>query len=318
MPPSDKSPKPQTHRRRSRRGRPASGRQPLPQSPSPERGGGTSPRRGDAGSAKVKAGSRKRTGRKPRQGRAGTRPSRPRQQEAGSGPSTSALSGSAQEREAGGRKPVAGSGKRAWIYIDGFNLYYGAVKGTPYRWLDVRKMCELLLPDLQVEKIKYFTARVSGRTADPGQPTRQQIYLRALRTLPGLEIILGSFLSHDVMMVLASPEPGQSKFALVVKTEEKGSDVNMASHMIHDAHKKSYDVAVLVSNDSDLLAPVRIVRHEMGIPVGILNPHRYTPSKTLMPYATFVKKIREGVLEASQLPPRLKDEKGEIRKPERW
>jgi uncharacterized LabA/DUF88 family protein len=234
-----------------------------------------------------------------------------RRPEAGGGPSTSPLRGSAQEREAGGRK-------KAWIYIDGFNLYYGAVKGTPYRWLDVRKMCELLLPDLQVEKIKYFTARVSGRTSDPGQPTRQQIYLRALRTLPGLEIILGSFLSHDVMMVLADPAPGQSKFALVVKTEEKGSDVNMASHMIHDAHKKSYDVAVLVSNDSDLLAPVRIVRHEMGIPVGILNPHRYTPSKTLMPYATFVKKIREGVLEASQLPPRLKDEKGEIRKPERW
>ena len=50
------------------------------------------------------------------------------------------------------------------VYIDGFNLYYGAVKGTPYRWLDVRKMCELLLPDLQVERIKYFTARVSGRS----------------------------------------------------------------------------------------------------------------------------------------------------------
>lgn len=221
--------------------------------------------------------------------------------------------------EAGGGQRIADGGKpRAWVYIDGFNLYYGAVKGTPYRWLDVRVMCELLLPDLEVEKIKYFTARVSGRTGDPGQPTRQQIYLRALRTLPGLEIILGSFLSHDVMMALAEPVPGQSKFALVVKTEEKGSDVNMASHMIHDAHKQAYDVAVLVSNDSDLLAPVRIVRHEMGIPVGILNPHRYTPSKTLMPYATFVKKIREGVLEASQLPPRLKDDKGEIRKPEAW
>jgi uncharacterized LabA/DUF88 family protein len=184
--------------------------------------------------------------------------------------------------------------------------------------LDVRKMCELLLPDLTVETIKYFTARVSGRMADPGQPTRQQIYLRALRTLPGVEIILGSFLAHDVMMPLANALPGGAKFALVVKTEEKGSDVNMASHMIHDAHKKSFEVAVLVSNDSDLLAPVRIVRHEMGIPVGILNPHRYTPSRTLMPYATFVKKIREGVLEASQLPLRLKDEKGEIRKPERW
>ena len=49
------------------------------------------------------------------------------------------------------------------IYIDGFNLYYGAVKDTPYRWLDVRRMCELLLPEYSIETIKYFTARVSAR-----------------------------------------------------------------------------------------------------------------------------------------------------------
>lgn len=179
-------------------------------------------------------------------------------------------------------------------------------------------MCQLLLPELTIERIKYFTARVSGRIGDPGKPTRQQVYLRALRTLPGLEVILGRFLSHDVMMALAAPKAGSSKFALVVKTEEKGSDVNIASHMVHDAHRKLFDVAVLVTNDSDLLEPVRIVRRELGIPVGILNPHRYTPSRVLLPYATFVKVIRQGLLAESQLPGTIRDGAGVIRKPEGW
>ena len=87
---------------------------------------------------------------------------------------------------------------KTWIYIDGFNLYYGAVKDTPYRWLDLHKMCQLLLPGHQIARIKYFTARVSGRSNDLSQPTRQQTYLRALRTLANLEIILGRFLSHEI------------------------------------------------------------------------------------------------------------------------
>jgi len=81
---------------------------------------------------------------------------------------------------------------RTHVYIDGFNLYYGAVRDTTLNWLDVRKLCELLLPDHQIDRIKYFTARVSARRDDPDKPTRQQIYLRALRTLPDLDIIYGS------------------------------------------------------------------------------------------------------------------------------
>jgi len=91
---------------------------------------------------------------------------------------------------------------RTWIYIDGFNLYYGAVKGTPYKWLNLRRMCELLLPGYSIERIKYFTARVSARNGDPHKPARQQIYLRALATLPDLDFVYGTFLSHDVVMPL--------------------------------------------------------------------------------------------------------------------
>lgn len=207
---------------------------------------------------------------------------------------------------------------RTYVYVDGFNLYYGAVRDTPYKWLNIRRLCELLLPGHSVERIKYFTARVSARKDDPAKPTRQQIYLRALRTIPGMEIIYGSFLSHDVMMPLAEPPPAGPRFAKVTRTEEKGSDVNLATHLVHDAYQHNFEVAVLITNDSDLLAPIRIVRHQFHLDVGILNPHRHTPSVTLTKHASFIKQIREGPLKASQFPVTLKDAKGEFRKPSIW
>ena len=60
--------------------------------------------------------------------------------------------------------------------------------------------------------------------------------MRALRTLPNLDIILGHYLTHAVMMPLANPAPGQSRYVRVLKSEEKGSDVNLATHLVHDAH----------------------------------------------------------------------------------
>ena len=204
------------------------------------------------------------------------------------------------------------------VYIDGFNLYYGAVKDPSLKWLDVRRLCALLLPGHTITTIKYFTARVSARPDDPGKPTRQQIYLRALRTLPEVEIIYGTFLSHDVSMPLAEPPSAGPRFARVVKTEEKGSDVNIAAHLVNDAHKRTFQVAVLVTNDSDLVEAIRIVREELLLPVGILNPHEQTPSQTLLKHASFVKQIRSGALRASQFPPVLRDGKGEFHKPEAW
>ena len=56
------------------------------------------------------------------------------------------------------------------VYIDGFNFYYGAVKGTPYKWLDLEALCRRLLPKDQIVKIRYFTARVASRPEDPQQP----------------------------------------------------------------------------------------------------------------------------------------------------
>ena len=204
------------------------------------------------------------------------------------------------------------------VYVDGFNLYYGAVKGTPHKWLNIMTLCKLLLPKNQITQIKYFTAPVTARPNDPDQPNRQQLFFRALQTIPEVEIIYGHFLTHEIMMPIAHHLPGQPKYVQVIKTEEKGSDVNIAAHMVNDAHKGRYQVAILVSNDSDLAEPVKIVRNELKLSVGVLNPFIHTASYDLRKYATFVKPIRVGALSASQFPSRLKDANGTFHKPPTW
>ena len=169
---------------------------------------------------------------------------------------------------------------RVNIYIDGFNLYYGAVKGTPYRWLNLAELCRLLLPRDEIVQIKYFTALVNPRPSDPDQRSRQETFLRALSTIPNLSIIYGFFLTHEVTMPLARPGKG---YVRVIKTEEKGSDVNLATHLLIDGVDDSYELAVVLSNDSDLLEPIRVVTQRLGKPVGILNQHRI-PSVALLPH----------------------------------
>jgi hypothetical protein len=203
------------------------------------------------------------------------------------------------------------------IYIDGFNFYYGALRNTPYRWLNPEALCQLLLPHNTIAQVRYFTALVSARPNDPDQPVRQQLYLRALRTLPTVSIHLGHFLTHPVTMALDLPLGQLQRYVRVIKTEEKGSDVNLATHLLHDAHMGRFDVAVVVSNDSDLLEPMKIVRQELGKTVGILNPHPH-PSRALLAHVDFIKQIRAGVLRAAQFPDTLTDAHGTFTKPRTW
>lgn len=93
------------------------------------------------------------------------------------------------------------------VYVDGFNLYYGCLKGTAHKWLDLAQLCRHVLPRNEVTRIKYFSAKLSARPGDPGLPNRQELYFRALRTLPSVEIILGRFLESDVRMVESSSPP---------------------------------------------------------------------------------------------------------------
>ena len=222
-------------------------------------------------------------------------------------------------REAGESRllHLKGANLRTNVYIDGFNLYYGALRKTPHRWLDIERLCGFLLPRNEIGQIKYFTALVSARPSDPDQPVRQQTYLRALGTLPKVSVHLGHFLSHEVMMPVAVPLGQPQTYVRVIKTEEKGSDVALATELLNDAHMDKFEVAVLITNDSDLLPPIKIVRYQLGKKVGVLNPHP-NPSRALLPHIDFIKKIRAGAVAASQFPPILTDAQGKFTKPAAW
>ncbi len=158
---------------------------------------------------------------------------------------------------------------KANIYVDGFNLYYSALKGTPYRWLNLHRLCELMLqPGDTIHRIRYFTALVDDRQGN-GEQQRQLTYLRALQTIPRLDIEYGKFLSGRVRMPLASPPASGPRTVEVLRTSEKGSDVNLATRLLADGFGGDYEVAIVISNDSDLKLPVQVVRDELHLPVGV-------------------------------------------------
>ncbi len=200
------------------------------------------------------------------------------------------------------------------VYIDGFNFYYGAVKDTPHKWLDFEAFCRLLLPRDNIVRIRYFTARISALPNDPQAPARQDTYLRALRTLPLIEIHYGHFATRPQRMPRATPP---HRTVEVLRTEEKGSDVNLASSLLRDAFLGECDTAVVISNDSDLAEAVRIAQDDAGIKVGVVNPHpKRNRSKRLR--GTFFKQVRKSALARTQLPAVVYDHNGPIHKPSSW
>lgn len=205
------------------------------------------------------------------------------------------------------------------VYVDGFNFYYGCVKGTPYRWLNLSKLCMMLLPGCHINRIRYFTALVTPTSDDPQKLQRQLTYIRALKTIPNLSIHYGQFLTHKVWrpLVSASVESPNPNMVEVFDTKEKGSDVNLASYLLVDGFKKEYQIGVIISNDSDLAETIKLASSELGLEIGILHPHpRHV--KELSQVSKFYRPIREKVLKACLFPSILKDADGTIHKPEIW
>ena len=165
------------------------------------------------------------------------------------------------------------------VYVDAFNLYYGCLMDTPYKWLNLRTLCELSFPADHIKDIHYFTARIKPNPHDPDKHVRQDTYFRALRTVPGLHIHEGTYSRKAVKLPLhpipAPPTP--PTLVKVVKIEEKGSDVNLATRLLIDAFDKAFDAAVVITNDSDLAEPIRQVRRKFGYRVMILVPRPTVP-----------------------------------------
>lgn len=197
------------------------------------------------------------------------------------------------------------------------STYYGAVKGTPHKWVDLEAVCRRLLPRDDIVKIRYFTARIAERPDDPQRPIRQDTYLRALETNPLIETHFGHFVTRRTRLPLAEPTQGLPSIVEVLKPEEKGSDVNLATHLVADAFQQRCTKAVVISNDADLAEPVRVVRSECNIHVEIVNPHpRHRRSLKLQ--GSDFRQLRAEVVAECQLPPVLHGEQGEIHRPEGW
>ena len=205
------------------------------------------------------------------------------------------------------------------VYIDGFNLYYRALKDSPFRWLDLRKLAETLFPQDSINRVCYFTARLDVRPGNPGQAQRQLIYLRALGTQPGFDVHFGVFRSGVKRRPLAEPTPGLPSYVLVRDSEEKGSDVNLATRLLVDGFNGEYEQAVVVSNDADFAGAMRYVRDDLGLRVTLVNPDpRNSSPRELADAATYVKRLWKSHLRRSLFPDALSDDVGVIRKPEAW
>lgn len=187
------------------------------------------------------------------------------------------------------------------VYVDGLNLYYGALRNSDYKWLDLEKLAHILVPRDQIEIVRYFTARVNARPNDLQLPVRQDAYLRALSTFSLLSIHKGRFVSATKSKAIADRKichhelfdphfrpraiytmmwgdqvrrrtDGTTKVKVLID-EEKGSDVNLGVHLVNDAARGLMTKALVISNDSDLTEAITLSRN-FGVLVGIVNPHR--------------------------------------------
>lgn len=206
--------------------------------------------------------------------------------------------------------------KRSIVYIDGFNLYYGALRGTPHKWLNLQRYFTSLRTDDDLQQIHYFTALISGPTQ-----TNQLIYLKALATLPLVNIILGKFKAKHVRCgVLNCTFSGDRRFRTM---EEKRTDVHIAVRMLDDAYQDQADRFILVSGDSDLVPAVTLVKAQF--------PHKeiivYIPSRNpvrgaaveLRAAADKHRFLPNNLLKHSQFPPQLPDGAGgTLTKPSTW
>jgi len=209
----------------------------------------------------------------------------------------------------------------ARVYVDGLSLFYGSVKGTPYKWLNVGKLCEKAFPELSVKRIKYFTAKVMAPANDPSKKRRQLYYLRALRTLPNFEPKYGRFYSHYIDLPKAeSWRRGVYELVEVLKTEEKQTDVNIASHMVNDSWLYKFEVAVLITNDTDYKTPIDMLK-KRGIQIWLLSPTTISgdaPAWLLAKDSDRVKVISQEMLRDCQFPEIMSDRDGPFYKPASW
>jgi len=234
---------------------------------------------------------------------------------------------------------------RTRVYVDGYNLYYGCLKGTPYKWLDPLTLFERILPtvmasiapngaltsELDPLSIKFFTAPILEKAAKASDSLRcQERYHKALNKhrQGRIEIVKGYYsLTEARAKVIDERDPKKwprdCVEASIWKLEEKQSDVNLSVHAVVDALTGGIEHVVIVTNDTDIEPALKMIRSQTKAAVGLIVPttdHQRQPNTSLAQHAHWVRShITDDELQASQLPYVIPDgKKTSISKPESW
>lgn len=204
--------------------------------------------------------------------------------------------------------------QRVIAYIDGFNLYYGLreSKWQRYYWLDMHKLASISIDsDHSLEKVKYFTSRVSSTPNDPDKNKRQNTYLEALETLPNFQIFYGHYLTNTITCRNCKSQ--------WFRPEEKMTDVNIATEMIVDSFLDNFDEALLISADSDLIAPIAAIKKIFPYKKILIAfpPKRHSTNLANLAHVKYY--ITRSNLSVSQFPdPVLKANGFALIRPETW
>lgn len=222
---------------------------------------------------------------------------------------------------------------RTIVYIDGYNLYYGALKHTEYKWLDVYKLfneriCPSINSNIPDIKIKFFTADILGSESPSVDSTKdQRTYHNALIQMYSerLLIIKGSYSKEIIPAKLMENIPEFTKERVkILKLEEKQTDVNIAIEMYRDVAKGLCDQVILCTNDTDLLPALSALSEDYpNINKGIVFPVRENAkrpvSNQFKKYCDWSwKKLSNNDLAYSQLPLKIPTRKKAIFKPITW
>jgi uncharacterized LabA/DUF88 family protein len=160
--------------------------------------------------------------------------------------------------------------RQAVAYIDGLNLYHGALKGTDLKWVDLPRLVALHARHARVTKIKYFTGRLVG---DPDTVSRQNIYLTAFAA-SGVEMFFGKFKERVFNAQVVDRNITQGIDVIQVRNQvEKQTDVCLATELVADGFENLYELAIVFTNDSDLVPAIKKVREKLNKQILVINPH---------------------------------------------
>ncbi|MDP2226859.1 MAG: NYN domain-containing protein [Moraxellaceae bacterium] len=224
------------------------------------------------------------------------------------------------------------------VYVDGYNFYYGCLKGTPHKWLDIVHLFQKhILPSSsfgvssELVKLNYFTADILERAArSPDSVSSQMKYLRALGlTYPTRVQIHKGFYTLLPMKAHVMDSGDEKKRlrdspeVLVWKMEEKQSDVRLALEVFQDAMTGVADQIVICSNDTDIAPALEKLRaHRPHIKIGLVVPTRDAvrrPNKDMAHLADWVRThIRNEELADSQYPNFIPAKRKGVTKPASW